>query len=80
MSDTWEEWSKHILSELKRGNIGHEEIRKEMALMDRRIQDRFYQMQSEIVSLKVKAGIWGVMGGSIPVFIIIIIEFLKAPK
>lgn len=65
--DTWEEWSQFVLNELKRLNGSQEAIRKEVG--DTRI---------EIATLKVKAGIWGLAGGAMPVVVMILLNSIKS--
>lgn len=56
--DTWNEWSKFVLRELERLNVCYE-----------RINVRVDEINSEIIRLKVKSGIWGLIGGAIPVVV-----------
>ena len=41
-----------------------------------KLQEQLTQVRIEIAKLKVKSGIWGVIGGSVPVVILIAIYFL----
>ena len=54
MGDTngWHEWSKHVLKELERLNTCYEKL-----------NDRLNKIQESVTILKVKAGIWGAVGG-----------------
>jgi len=63
----WKEWSKYVLKELERLNDNCKEYdaAQKKTLVD-------------IAMLKVKAGIWGVIGGAIPVAIGLVILFLKS--
>lgn len=61
----WGEWAKHVLSELERLNACYEKL-------DERIQT----MHTDIVTLKIKAGVWGLVGGIIPVLVVIGIKYL----
>jgi len=54
-SNGWNEWSRHVLSELERNNDELKELRT--ALEGIRV---------EIATLKVKAGVWGAAAGLIP--------------
>lgn len=56
--DGWDVWSKHVLKELERLNECYEGIAGEIT-----------QVRVEIATLKVKSGIWGLVGGAIPVAI-----------
>lgn len=54
----WSKWENHVLLELKRLNECHGDVNTKLdALM------------KEVSALKVKAGIWGVIGGAVPVII-----------
>lgn len=62
----WKEWSKYVLKELERLNTCY-------ASTDRRLQ----QISVDIAMLKVKAGLWGAMGGALPVAITLAVIYLK---
>lgn len=64
--DSWEQWGKHVLSELDRlsddvakasdySQRDHAMVRMDLA-----------KVREEIAGLKVKAGIWGAISGLIP--------------
>ena len=63
----WSEWSKHVLAELERLNDW-------CGKMD----DTQTNILVQISALKVKAGIWGVVGGAIPVLIALAIWMIKS--
>jgi len=73
-NDTWAEWSKYVLMELKRCNqqIGDLETK-----IDKLNNEQLSQLKIEIAMLKVKASVWGLMGGAIPVIILLIREMTK---
>ncbi len=52
----WSVWGKHVLEELKRLNSAQEHIEKQVT-----------KIHIEIATLKVKSGVWGLVGGAIPV-------------
>jgi len=54
----WNEWSKYVLKELERLGNSYEKL-----------DARMDKMSNEITSLKVKSGVWGLIGGAIPVAI-----------
>ena len=58
LTDGWVEYRKLVLSEIERLTVSVEKLRDELGTI-----------RSEIVGLKVKAGIWGLIGGAIPVAI-----------
>jgi len=62
----WNEWSKYVLKELERLNGCYEQIDKKVD-----------KIEQEIAMLKVKSGVWGLVGGLIPVVIALIFIFLK---
>lgn len=55
-SDSWGDWGNHVLSELQRLNKNFETM-----------QDSNSKMWVEIAMLKVKSGLWGVVGGALAV-------------
>lgn len=57
-NNDWDKWSKHILSELTR-----------LADCYEGLQERVNTVREDIAGLKVKAGIWGLIGGAIPVIV-----------
>jgi len=73
-NDTWAEWSKYVLMELKRCNqqIGDLETK-----IDKLNNEQLSQLKIEIAMLKVKASVWGLMGGAIPAIILLIREMTK---
>lgn len=62
----WNEWSKFVLKELERLNHCYENLNKTAG-----------RIQTEIAMLKVKSGIWGAIGGAIPVMIGLVIWLLR---
>lgn len=67
----WSTWSKHVLRELERQSEVDEEVRRELRAFKE-------QVIADLAVLKVKAGLWGLIGGMLPAIatlIIIILEF-----
>jgi len=62
----WREWGKHVLSELERNERDHTELKNSQVLI-----------LSEIAALKVKSGMWGAVGGAIPVIVALAIMALQ---
>jgi hypothetical protein len=62
----WNEWSRHVLAELERLNA-----------CSRDMNEKLTKIQVDIGMLKVKAGMWGVIGGCIPVIVMLAISFLN---
>lgn len=60
----WEVWGRHVLEELKRLNKCYETLQHDVG-----------KIKGEVEGLKVKAGVWGVIGGGIPILITIAIWF-----
>ena len=63
----WNEWSRHVLSELERLNKWNENI-----------ANKQNEILVQIAMLKVKSGVWGLIGGAIPVAIGIVIMYLRS--
>ena len=66
-SNGWSEWGKHVLAELKRHNEWCNELAETQT-----------SILVQISALKVKAGIWGVIGGAVPVAIGLAIWLIKS--
>jgi len=64
--DSWVVWSNHVLNELKRLNEAQESLNKDVK-----------NISIDIATLKVKAGVWGVLGGLVPAAIVIIMNYAK---
>lgn len=61
-SNGWNEWSRHVLMELERLNNCYDGMNKSLG-----------QIKIDIAMLQVKSGIWGAIGGCIPVLVTILI-------
>lgn len=66
----WNEWSRHVLAELTRLNKEQEVLYQQM----KKIQQEVTILKTE---LRIKAGIWGVIGAAIPLIVLIALKFLK---
>ncbi len=64
---TWDKWSKHVLLELKRLGTGQDNHNVLLS-----------EIKAQIATLKVKSGIWGMIGGAIPVAVGLAIWLLKS--
>jgi len=62
----WTEWSKYVLKTLEETNEDVKVIRQDVS-----------KLFTEIAMLKVKAGIWGAMGGAIPVVVLLLVWMVK---
>ena len=65
-NDSWDEWRIYILKELKR-----------QAEQNKQVIHKLDEVKTDIATLKVKAGVWGLIGGMIPVVVILGIWLLK---
>lgn len=77
----WNEWSRHVLAELQRlhGTIENLEDKIEILKDDftKNFNDELRKIQVDIAMLQVKSGIWGLLGGLIPVLIYLVLEVSK---
>ena len=80
----WAEYQKLVLNELSRHNVLIEKIsesmNKRLNEFDRQTYEKMSSIEKEIVRLKVKSGVWGIVGGlviTVPVLITVMILFLK---
>lgn len=69
-SNDWGAWSNHVLIELKRLNSNQE-------AMEHELSEKLTSMKIEISQLQVKAGIWGAIGGAIPVVAVLLFKLLN---
>ena len=72
--DSWLTWSKFVLAELKRLNEQISELDNKIALLK---DEQISKLKIEIAMLKVKSGVWGSIGGLIPVVIFFAVEIFK---
>jgi len=57
-SGDWQEYQKYVLNELQRHNT----------LLER-MNDKLSKVDAEIATLKVKSGLWGMLGAAVPLAI-----------
>jgi|WetSurMetagenome_2_1015567.scaffolds.fasta_scaffold00567_15 hypothetical protein len=57
-SNGWNEWSRHVLAELKRLNDCYTSL-----------DEKYTQLLVEITTLKVKSGMWGFAGSAAALFL-----------
>jgi hypothetical protein len=62
----WNSWAVYVLKELERLNSCYSSL-----------DDKIGKIQQDIAMLKVKAGIWGAIGGCIPIIIMLAIKFIE---
>lgn len=70
MEGSWEQYSKHVLEELKRLNKNIEDLNNSYQA------DRL-NTWTEITALKIKAGVWGLVGGALAVVPSLIFIYLE---
>ena len=56
--DGWQEWSKFVLKELTRLGDAYEDLTK-------KVNDELSELKAEVAMLKVKSGVYGLLGGAI---------------
>ena len=66
MDDSWKEWSKHVLIGLERLDKSQRDTNKTLG-----------EVKIEIATLKVKSGVWGLIGGVIPAIGVILYALIK---
>ena len=84
------EWLERALNELERSRSEHRAITETLHSLDLRLTtieaktdaidttaQCVLQLKSDVAALKVKAGVWGLIGGAIPVGIGIALTLLK---
>jgi hypothetical protein len=64
--DDWKQYQKYVLNELQRHN----------KLLEK-INDKISKVDSEIATLKVKSGLWGMLGATIPLAIAMSFKILN---
>lgn len=69
MGNGWTQYQKLVLAELERHSKQLEQINSQM-------HKQMSDLQVEIATLKVKSGVWGLMGGLIPVLVLVVLELL----
>ena len=62
----WNVWSRHVLKELERLN-------ECMIHLD----DEMRKISGELVALRVKSGMWGIIGGALPAVVALIYFLLS---
>lgn len=65
-SNGWVPWSQHVLAELKRLNECYEALREDVQ-----------KIQVETAQLKIRAGLTGLIGGLIPVLVMVGIRVMS---
>jgi len=71
----WSKWENHVLAELERFGKSIDKLGEVNSGEHTDIRQLISKSNGEIQALKVKAGIWGLFGGSIPA-VVAILSFL----
>lgn len=76
MTNGWDEYRKLVMTEIERltGEIRHE--RNNGKQVQKHLWDQMLHIEKEIATLKVRCGIWGLMGGLIPAVTAIVVTKL----
>ena len=74
--DGWQEWSKFVLKELKRLGDAYEEFPKAIQKLTEKVNDEITELKTEVAMLKVKSGIWGLIGGVIVIGIVYLSRYI----
>lgn len=73
----WQEWSKYVLKELERLNACTTELTNKNSALMVELAETKLKFSNEITRLKVKSGTWGLLGGAIPVAIMLAVKYLS---
>lgn len=73
----WDEYRKLVMTEITRltSEIRHE--RNNARTVQQYMFDRMTEMEKELAMLKVRCGIWGLMGGLIPAVSALVISGIR---
>lgn len=63
MESDWNEWSKYVLKELERLNSCYCDLSRQLSTI-----------REDIATLQVKASVWGLLAGCIPVLILLLVK------
>lgn len=66
MNNGWDKWGAHIQTEL--GRLADESVKH---------TEQFGKIREDIAGLKVKATVWGLLGGAVPVVIGLAIYLIR---
>jgi len=73
----WSEWSRHVLAELERLNDHVKGLEDKIDGMKDDWHQEIVKIQVDLAMLQVKAGVWGLLAGAIPVAIMVLFEIFK---
>lgn len=67
--DGWEKWSKFVVKELERLGDAYEKLADKTG-------DQISELKAEIAMLKIKSGVYGLVGGAILLLIFILSRYV----
>jgi hypothetical protein len=73
----WNEWSKYVLRELERLNLNDEKILDEISLLRSKVEVLNVRFEKLETKFDIKSGVFGFVGGVIPVVLAIVYIWLK---
>ena len=79
VNNGWNKWAVYVIKELERLGDGQEDLNKDIGQIRTDIAQIRTNLETLKTELRIKSGIWGAIGGSIPVAIAIgvwIIQYL----
>lgn len=76
------QWGLHVLKEIERlsGLAEKSASKTDLSKIEgalKSIENCVHEAKREIVALKVKSGIWGLLGGAVPAALLLIAYFIK---
>lgn len=75
-SESWDEYRKLILRELERLDEDLKELSKDNKDSNAKYYQALSKVREEIVALKVKAGVWGILGGVVTTLGAVLLKFV----
>jgi hypothetical protein len=77
--ETWEESRAVIRFQLSELKTSITALSTQLTKNHAENQIMYTQMKVDIAMLQVKAGVWGLIGGAIPVLVLVLVSWLKLP-
>ena len=77
MDNGWSEWSRHVLKELERLNACYIALNKKVDENREKTLTCVNTIKLDVARLKLKSGIIGLLGGAIPVAIMLLIKWVS---
>lgn len=73
----WREWSRYVLKELEHSRDSSDKLQQEISALRMDFATQGIEIHTELATLKTKAGLWGAVGATIPVLMMIAIQLLS---